>query len=335
MNQTSKTLYQYLENRYCDPVCTIDLSETGLIYGTMLGRSIFYDIPENKTYILSEQQDENITGVNFLKNDKTKFYVANGDFEVLKCQSFKNKVPKFDVSENYSSKGEHSNKCENCFCLLYDIHLLRIYLHLPQNTDDPVAVTPCDYIVKNIDNEAVTEGQIEMSNYAVPFDYNGRNLVWIDFYNDNLRALCIFSFVTQEIVQKIELKKDFGHVSHLKFLPDNRYFVVLNYTQCQIRNDKFEVINSFSHLGVEVLDFGYYIENDILIVSTLDIYGNVNVYDEQKKNNETIFNMYELDSISQELKDKQFFSMGFPYFIRINKNYVVITTDYGVYIIKR
>ena len=45
--------------------------------------------------------------------------------------------------------------------------------------------------------------------------------------------------------------------------------------------------------------------------------------------------MYDLDSISQDLKDKQFFSMGFPYFIRINKNYVVITTDYGVYIIKR
>ena len=39
----------------------------------------------------------------------------------------------------------------------------------------------------------------------------------IDFYNDNLIALCIFSFVTQELVQKIELKKDFEHISHLKF----------------------------------------------------------------------------------------------------------------------
>ena len=58
------------------------------------------------------------------------------------------------------------------------------------------------------------------------------------------------------------------------------------------------------------------------------------MYMMKKKNNETIFNMYDLDSISQDLKDKQFFSMGFPYFIRINKNYVVITTDYGVYIIK-
>jgi hypothetical protein len=27
--------------------------------------------------------------------------------------------------------------------------------------------------------------------------------------------------------------------------------------------------------------------------------------------------------------------MGFPYFIRINKDYIVITADYGVYIIKR
>lgn len=336
MHQTSKTLYQFIEIRYCDPICAIDLSDTGLILGSMLGRSIYFDIPEKKYYVITEQQDENITGVNFQKNDKTKFYVSSGDFEVLKCQIIKNKPPQYDVISNYTSEGEHNSKCENCFCLLYDKFLLRLFMHIPQSTDEACEIFQCDYIVKNIDNESCVEGQIKMSNYAVPFDYDGRNLVWIDFYDKGKRTLFIYSFVTKTLSQKIDLIDDDGHFSHLKFLPGNRYFVVRNYKDCEIRNDKLEVIKSFTHIGVEVLDFGYYVENDgNLIIATLDIYGGVNLYDEKKNLIECEFNLYELDSISQEDKDRQFFSMGFPYFIRINKDYIVITADYGVYIIKR
>ena len=45
--------------------------------------------------------------------------------------------------------------------------------------------------------------------------------------------------------------------------------------------------------------------------------------------------MYDLNGISQEDKDKQFFSMGYPYFIKINTKFFAITTDYGCYLIKR
>ena len=45
--------------------------------------------------------------------------------------------------------------------------------------------------------------------------------------------------------------------------------------------------------------------------------------------------MFELDDIRQEEKDQQFFSMGYPYYLRFNKEYYTISTDYGCYIIKR
>ena len=96
-----------------------------------------------------------------------------------------------------------------------------------------------------------------MSDYVVPFDYDGKNFVQIDFYDKGKRILFIYSFVTKTLSQKIDLYDDDGYFSHLKFLPGNKYFVVRNYKDCEIRNDKLEVIKSFTHIGVEILDFGF------------------------------------------------------------------------------
>ena len=73
-------------------------------------------------------------------------------------------------------------------------------------------------------------------------------------------------------------------------------------------------------------------KNNIIII-TLDINGNINLY--HNKNEIILFNLYKLDSIPQELKEKQFFSFGYQYYIRTNLNYFCISTDYGCFIIKK
>ena len=73
--------------------------------------------------------------------------------------------------------------------------------------------------------------------------------------------------------------------------------------------------------------------NKIINIITLDINGNVNLY---KKGKEiTLFNMYELNYISQDYKDKQFFSLGYAYHIKTNLNYFCISTDHGCFLIKK
>ena len=67
-------------------------------------------------------------------------------------------------------------------------------------------------------------------------------------------------------------------------------------------------------------------------IITLDIKGNVNLYNNKKEL--TLFNMYDLQSIQKDIKEKQFFSMGYSYYIKTNLNYFCITTDYGCFIIK-
>ena len=70
---------------------------------------------------------------------------------------------------------------------------------------------------------------------------------------------------------------------------------------------------------------------DICVI-TLDIDGNVNLFKNQKEN--TLFNLYEINSISKDHKDKHFFSMGYAYYIKSNLKFFCITSDHGCYIIQ-
>ena len=70
-----------------------------------------------------------------------------------------------------------------------------------------------------------------------------------------------------------------------------------------------------------------------ILIITLDLNGNVNLY--KNKSEVTLFNLYNIRDISQDLKDKQFFSMGYAYYIKSNLNYFCISSDHGCFIIKK
>lgn len=326
---------KYIELRYADPICTLSLNSDSIIFGTMLGRSCYFNISSNKYVILSEGNDENITGTFYSLDEPSQFYLSIGDYAVNIYKSDKeNGSELLERINNYETEGEHTQYCDNCYTILYDKFLLRIFLILPSN-DNKVEINSCDYIVKNINNNESDSGKIDMSNYAVPFDYNGRNFIWIDFKDEGERILNIFNFEEKKIVFTQKIEKDFGHISHLRYISNGKFFLVRDYNVCEIRDENWKLEKSFLHIGNEVLACDYYFEDENLFIATLDIDAGINVYNLKEDKEENEFNMFELDDIRQEEKDQQFFSMGYPYYLRFNKEYYTISTDYGCYIIKR
>jgi hypothetical protein len=69
-----------------------------------------------------------------------------------------------------------------------------------------------------------------------------------------------------------------------------------------------------------------------ICIYLLDINGNVNLWDGNKI--KILFNLYDIQNISQVEKNKKFFSMGYSYYIKYNKNFICVTTDHGCYVIK-
>ncbi len=146
--------------------------------------------------------------------------------------------------------------------------------------------------------------------------------------------------------------------------------IVRNLNQVEIRriDDSFSVANSFKSIGDEVLATDIYNNNLVLneeldnisvkkndqyvkvqdgrdgneviavqeekySILLLDIDGNVNVW--ESNNISTKFNLYDIPDINIEHKKKQFFSMGYPYFIKANSTYYAISTDHGVFAIRK
>jgi hypothetical protein len=66
-------------------------------------------------------------------------------------------------------------------------------------------------------------------------------------------------------------------------------------------------------------------------IITLDKNGNVNLYNNLKLGK--IFNLYEIENIEEKYKKKEFFSVGFPYYIIMNELYIAITTDHGLFVV--
>lgn len=68
-------------------------------------------------------------------------------------------------------------------------------------------------------------------------------------------------------------------------------------------------------------------------IAILDINANVHVWENYSLS--TRFNIYDFPEITQDIKDKEFFSMGYNYFIKTSKDFYAISTDFAVYIIKK
>jgi hypothetical protein len=74
-----------------------------------------------------------------------------------------------------------------------------------------------------------------------------------------------------------------------------------------------------------------YQDNNNIYIITADINGNFNVYHNQQIKN--IFNLYKISNIDNQYKEKEFFNLGFPYYITMNSKYYAISTDHGIFVL--
>ena len=74
-------------------------------------------------------------------------------------------------------------------------------------------------------------------------------------------------------------------------------------------------------------------DEDNMIITLLDIEGNINSY--ENHGIRTVVNLFDMKDISTEYKKKQFFSMGYPYYIKTSQQYYVFSSDHGVFVLNK
>lgn len=409
------SLYGTIDIRFADPVSAISMNNNFIVTGSMMGRVALYNVQTKKTTLLSELSSENITGINF-END-ILCNISVGDEEVLKYK-FDTIGNNHDFKRypNYENENIHKNKCESMFALLNYNKLLLVELNQQSDTGNiNINTAPTPLKIKDITNGEISEYQVVMTNYSVPFDFTGLKFLWVEFLSDKERSICLFDFESQNKYE-YSLNKDFGHISFARIYNDDTIILVKNLNVVEVRSvdENFTLRHTFKSIGDEVIAMDIYLKDNSLISSNIvdinknnnvnsinnvdnnkiskldvktnvkdkednnimylqkeqelaekkeivnvkkvnddkkinmlenvgknsnltltivlvDIDGNVNVIEDFKKL-ETKFNMYQIKDIPQDIKEKQFFSMGYPYYINANQNFYVVSTDYGVYV---
>ena len=334
-------LIKHIQLYNSDPINAIDLNEEMLLFGTMLGYCGYYLIKEKNLKIISEIQDEHIIATQFYKN---KLLFGVGDQKIIVLEKINNNnLTDYNIKEinNYSTDAEHYKHCESTFCLLKDNLLFSIELHIPHEEEKSASFLINHWKIKNFLNNKFFGGDLSISTFWVPFDFDGILLIYIDFLDGGKRNLIIYN--CKEKKQKLCIKlwemeksESIGHISHIKKLKDDKIFLVHNYKFCQIRDLDFKLIKKFEHNGKEIIacDLFYNNKNELQIY-LLDLNCNICFYNYKHEYEEYLFNMHKLNSINQDIKDQKFFSLGYPYFIKTNGKNIAITTDQGCFLFKK
>jgi hypothetical protein len=279
-NEAKKVNYLligHIETRFGDPITSISLNSRYCIIGTMFGKLILYTIKIKEATIILEHSEEEILNINFSSNNNINshdFYCCVGDKSILKYSIRQNLLNKNNQTvtliatiNNYSDECLHVKVCDNA--LVFCTKEIYFMVAIEQLKKKPMVLNTTDssYIIKNVETmETIEKGFIKTTNYIVPFDFDGKYFILLQFFTVTERMLCSFNVITLKTWKHL-LREDFGVLNYCKFINDNKVFIVRKFNLCEIRimDDNFTITHSFQNLGDKVigLDFFYKITKSV------------------------------------------------------------------------
>ena len=277
---------KFLEIRFADPISSLKLINNNyVVTGTMMGRVNLYNIIENKVINLCELNSENISDIAYNEKEKN-IYIGVGD-EEIKVFSLKqlstDTIPENNSISVYDSDLIHTNNCENAFILLSPESLFRIQLPQIDEGTLKIATLESQYEIKyfnemeDYNKSEHIKNALPTTNYTVPFDFDGKRFLWVEFLSSTQRNICVANIplLSTDKPYKCDLNKTIGHICQAKLLPNNRIFIVHTLNKCEIRalDEKFSLLEQFEHIGEEVLGVDIFINEEKEVEKNINVNG--------------------------------------------------------------
>ena len=218
------------------------------------------------------KSNENIPCLEFDTDDKIN--ISIGDFEVLCMEN----MATFNMSDkdssynylkikNYKNDSQHLKYCEHCTCMMNSSNYLIIYTQLAE-FNSVLKFSSFKYKNRSLKTYKMVSGRIEMSNYSIPFDFDGDRFLFLDYHSKETRKICIFYTLSDKEMYEYKISKDYGHISHMKIIynEENKIFLCRNSNQCEIHliDDNFTCIESWKHIGNDTISSFVYIRGSKL-----------------------------------------------------------------------
>ena len=244
---------------------------------------------------------ENICCIQF---DTEKYLnISIGDLEIIRMIN----INKFNMNDsnsslnymkikNYDNSNYHFKYCEKAICMMTSTNFLIIFIDFA-NFLSELSEEKARYDNINLIENRKTSGKILMHNYSVPFDFDGKDFLFVDFLSKEERAICLFDTIKNKLIYSHNISQNFGHISHMKIITYEKIFLVRNEVQCEIRylNNDFEILEKFEYIGYDILSCC------LFYVNNLEYSIDLLVDDESEKNIEEKLNQSNGGKIEQNV----------------------------------
>ena len=209
---------------------------------------------------------ENIPCLEFENHDIIN--ISIGDLEVIRLENMStfnindnSSTYNYSKLRNYRTENDHIEFCETCTCMMKNSCYLIIFTQY-NTLNSTLEIKDVKYENKNLKKFDIIQGTIKMSNYVVPFDFDGDQLLFLDYISKNERTInVIYTATKKEKYYYIIKGQNYGHICHMKLLPNSQIFLCKNNNECEIHlmNKDFELIEKWVHIGEDVISCYIYI----------------------------------------------------------------------------
>lgn len=265
--------FDYMDIVIGDPISSVCLSDKYIIIGTMMGRIKLFSLKSHKIFSISDSNLEHISGISF--NEEDSLLIASiGDDQILRYEISNNLDNNLSPSNSmniHDNNFDHNYNCDNSYVLMAKNSLLKV-VTFPYELEDKVKMDVYfNYIIiyfgsQKFGSDSKFKGKIKSTNFFVPLDFDGYNFCWVEYLNDKKdRNLCVQFINKDEVIDKVNFKfqvdESYGHINHAKLLDLNKILIIHDLNKCEIRkiNQKFDLLESFTHIGNEVYAVDIYL----------------------------------------------------------------------------
>jgi hypothetical protein len=353
------SLEAFIDIRFGDPVISLSLNAQGLVYGSMMGRILYYQFKTHEERVINELSDEFISGA-YLSHDNV-LYACIGDLKSLVITN-----PDADRFHKRYVMFEKIHTSISCELSQIRMHKDTVFLGIlePNSSSDSLThtVSPIHIIELSTETQRSIEG-VRFPPYSVMFDFDGARLLWLEFGQNN-KTLNLYR-VGGEVTQVKSIGKNFGKVGLCKLMGESIVFVhkqrvirrmdeegkdrgeigrhkdyIIALACVRIvkveRNRRMQRIEGrVDEARVENSDIDLRepeVKDGKMFVISADFRGHIKVWDEESLVEEISIGI--LPQLTEKYRKMQYFSMGYPYVINAYGPRIAISTDLGVLVIR-
>ena len=331
----------FIETRFGDPVLSLHLRSSGLVYGTALGQIGYFDIPLKTHTILTELAEESIRGI-FLAAESV-IYAAVGDLYVI-C-FYKSQQ---DEAWSYDPLSHEGRVHTSVLC-----HATQIFQHGPKVclilTEEEIDVLsshcqPQCFITDADASETKEFKGLILPKHAVPLAFNEDRLLWLDRSPGGQQALHLISFApfAEHCFKSFEARD--GQLAHFHLFEEVVFFVRNFRTVCLVSVVGDGVVQVLGRHSADIAAIcpvrtsgspeGSSVRDPMFqpgdVVVSVDVQGVLRIWSKGGLLEEIAVTSHAKVAIDHA---ERLFALGYPYCLAVSSPYIAFSTDLGIFLV--